>query len=432
MKRKDKHKHVYRAKEAEYKVDVHLRHLASKQPWSHELQLTPVTSDLTLACGDQRRRKEVSFSLDEDNNIASGSAPVAPDHGNDANNLEAMQEVTHSKKRLLGPRGPEDDVSDVSCDVSTSDSGRGGSDVEMHSQQGASRESGDGSFSHHRGPSRGSVDARRHLHPSPRTVTFDPYPLTFTSGRLTTFTPVSDDVSQSSRQPMSTFSSFSPLPRQVLPSRASPSSSSASSLPPTRSLSRVAPCPPGRLGEGERGKARPLSVSSPRVPPTSSSSVSDTSSPSQSPNGLHHRSPQTQASHSCAAPRAPSLSPRALPSVSPPRPPSQGESYIDLHSQRRYEGDPGQGDSWPASALDGSYVRLKGAGSARQEGGDCVDVGAAAAATYVPSSRISTATTSTGTGDGETTLSGSYTLDPLEAGQDMDQLFFQPPGDVVV
>jgi hypothetical protein len=52
-------------------------------------------------------------------------------------------------------------------------------------------------------------------------------------------------------------------------------------------------------------------------------------------------------------------------------------------------------------------------------------------ATYVPTSQLSVAT-SNGTWDGETTTSGSYTVDPQELSQEIDKLFFETPKDVVV
>lgn len=48
--------------------------------------------------------------------------------------------ILFTQKSLLETQGQDDNLSDLSCDASTSDSGRGGSDVEMHGA--ASKESG--------------------------------------------------------------------------------------------------------------------------------------------------------------------------------------------------------------------------------------------------------------------------------------------------
>ncbi|XP_076467837.1 protocadherin-7-like [Babylonia areolata] len=471
MKRKDRQKRLYRCKEADFKDDDHKRHLASKPPWSHELHACPVPSDLAVTSSEQRRRKEVSFSLDEDNNIAAAgssssttatAAVTMPDTGAETDSLEAIPEVAHSQKRLLGPRGPEDDASDASCDVSTSDSGRGGSDVEMHSQQGASRDTGDAAFaSHHhhhhhpRGPARAS-DARRHLHPPPRNVTFDPYPLTLNTPRLTTFSGGRDDDDvggQSSRQPMTSFSSFSPLPRpsvvQASAARASPSpSSSAATLPASRPISRVVGARPGAEEDGGRRPRTPSAVSSPRPPSSTTPPPDDVYSsfsqpplrpllhhhhPLSIPQPPHHQSPAGfQPPHNHHHPQHPH------PTQSPPRPPSQGEGYIDLQRQRQRQhgaDDPRSRSPMPSSSssyVGGSYVHLKEQRSPLQQlgDGDFVGANAAGAATYVPSSMLSG--TSSGACDGETTTSGSYTLDPQDRVQEIDQLFFDPPGDVVV
>ena len=51
-------------------------------------------------------------------------------------------------------------------------------------------------------------------------------------------------------------------------------------------------------------------------------------------------------------------------------------------------------------------------------------------ATYVPTSQLSVGTS--GTWDGETTTSGSYTVDPQELTEEIDKLFFETPKDIVV
>lgn len=48
--------------------------------------------------------------------------------------------ILFTQKSLLETQGQDDNLSDLSCDASTSDSGRGGSDVEMHGA--ASKDSG--------------------------------------------------------------------------------------------------------------------------------------------------------------------------------------------------------------------------------------------------------------------------------------------------
>ncbi|CAL1528288.1 unnamed protein product, partial [Lymnaea stagnalis] len=135
-----------------------------------------------------KKKKEVSFSLDEDNNINHPPAmttfnPIGSDKYDlipekdrnkvktdllTSNHYQADKHTksSSSKKDInnfnfhqVHPAGPghvftnrqtdhlhEDNLSDASGDLSTSDSGRGGSDVEQQSHGGASRDSGDTSF----------------------------------------------------------------------------------------------------------------------------------------------------------------------------------------------------------------------------------------------------------------------------------------------
>ena len=221
---------------------------------------------------------------------------------------------------------------------------------------------GDNSFASHRCPPPHGPEFRRQpYHAQQRSVTFDLYPTTFSprgSGRLTTFptSQLGDSAADHPRHNMTSFSSFSPLPRQgavpnaaAAASRASPSSSSStsSSLPPSRRhhLGSVRNSRGGR--EAERDSNLPLPH------PASSSHYGD------------------------------------------------GE--------------------------DGSYVDLKRQQQRRRADGDYMDM---TGATYVPTSQLSVGTS--GTWDGETTTSGSYTVDPQELTEEIDKLFFETPKDVVV
>ncbi|XP_070198664.1 protocadherin-9-like [Littorina saxatilis] len=380
MRRNDRQRRLYRAKEEECKVDHNLRHLTNK-PLSQECDVSTAGSDSSATSSDPRRRKEVSFSLrDEDNNIAPGSAAMTFETVA-ADSMEAIPEVTQSQKCLLEPRTQEDNMSDASCDVSTSDSGRGGSDVEMHSHHGASKESGDTSFASHRGLPSHSLDSRRqhhpHQHPHPhpnqhpiphpnqhpnphplhqqqRSVTFDLYPTTFSprgSGRLSTFptSHISDDVTEDNpRHNMTSFSSFSPLARQ-----------------------------------GQRGS------------PTSTSSSASSSLP---PSRRHQASRQSRASREMERDNLP----HPYPASSAHYGEGEDGSYVDLKRQQRH----------PAVECHGDYMDMTGS------------------PTYVPTSQLSVATS--GTWDGETTTSGSYTVDAQELSQEIDKLFFDTPKDVVV
>ena len=220
---------------------------------------------------------------------------------------------------------------------------------------------GDNSFASHRCPPPHGPEFRRQpYHAQQRSVTFDLYPTTFSprgSGRLTTFptSQLGDSAADHPRHNMTSFSSFSPLPRQgavpnaAAASRASPSSSSStsSSLPPSRRHH------PGSMRNNRGGREAERDSSLPLPHPASSSHYGD------------------------------------------------GE--------------------------DGSYVDLKRQQQRRRADGDYMDM---TGATYVPTSQLSVGTS--GTWDGETTTSGSYTVDPQELTEEIDKLFFETPKDVVV
>ena len=223
---------------------------------------------------------------------------------------------------------------------------------------------GDNSFASHRCPPPHGPEFRRQpYYAQQRSVTFDLYPTTFSprgSGRLTTFptSQLGDSAADHPRHNMTSFSSFSPQPRQgavpnaaaaAAASRASPSSSSStsSSLPPSRRHH------PGSVRHSRGGREAERDSSLPLPHPASSSHYGD------------------------------------------------GE--------------------------DGSYVDLKRQQQRRRADGDYMDM---TGATYVPTSQLSVGTS--GTWDGETTTSGSYTVDPQELTEEIDKLFFETPKDVVV
>ncbi|KAK7496601.1 hypothetical protein BaRGS_00012253 [Batillaria attramentaria] len=426
MRHNDRQRRLYRAKEEEAKVDASLKELTHHHiALSQECSGSSAGSDVSATSSD-RRRKEVSFSLDEDNNITPGSAammfekvaadsfdPIPEmtpnqveaitvvgyacyrDNGNtvasckhsDLNTLvgilrtqHKLRHIRHERQRcLLEPRGQDDNMSEVSCDVSTSDSGRGGSDVEMHSHGGASKESdwclktsvlhlliaiafrnssdglgiaeqlslgGDNSFGSQRGMQSAHPLDVRSKHPHQRSVTFDLCPTTFSprgSGRLTTF-PVGNSYSDNTdSRNLVTFSSFSPVARYDAPSQ-SLSPSTSSSLTSSR-------------------RQKPASARQSR----DSRDFDRDSYPHPQPASSRY---------------------------------GEGEegSYVDLQSHSR------------RPRADGDYMDMSGA-------------------TYNASQH---STTTTGTWDGDTTTSGSYTVDPHELAQEIDKLFFDQPKDVVV
>ncbi|XP_059143811.1 protocadherin alpha-6-like [Physella acuta] len=190
IRRVDKQRRLYHAKVEETKVEANLKDMF--QCPTEETEIPSGAPDLTGDIKDGgKKKKEVSFSLDEDNNInhpptltTFSPAPTdkydlipEKDRGNikcdplSSNHYQAdRQAKAVSKKDIsnfnfhqvhptvgttfknrqnnMSAHNHDDNLSDVSADVSTSDSGRGGSDVEL--QSGTSKDSGDLSFTNQR------------------------------------------------------------------------------------------------------------------------------------------------------------------------------------------------------------------------------------------------------------------------------------------
>ncbi|KAH9507815.1 Protocadherin-11 Y-linked [Bulinus truncatus] len=191
IRRVDKQRRLYHAKQEESKVEANMRHFYPCQV--HDSESPSGMSDDNdnddfKECS--KKKKEVSFSLDEDNNVHQAPtmttfSPVVPekyDHlpesdrdkiKNDlltSNHYQAdrLNKSSSSKKDINNfsfhqvhpavnnvltnrQRHHEDNLSDVSGELSTSDSGRGGSDVELQSHGGgASKDSVDTSFASQR------------------------------------------------------------------------------------------------------------------------------------------------------------------------------------------------------------------------------------------------------------------------------------------
>ncbi|KAL8605285.1 hypothetical protein ACOMHN_031224 [Nucella lapillus] len=95
-------------------VDANLRQLTTK-PLSQECSLSNAGSDVSAPSPEPRRRKEVSFSLDEENNFA-GSAGLMLESAA-AGSLEAIPEMKSQvdSNTTLGVVRYRPDVKPVSC-----------------------------------------------------------------------------------------------------------------------------------------------------------------------------------------------------------------------------------------------------------------------------------------------------------------------------
>ncbi|XP_012939712.1 protocadherin-11 X-linked [Aplysia californica] len=420
IKRVDKQRRLYHAKAAEAKVDSNMHHmqLASSSDVEASTSLSDVTGD---SKENGKKKKEVSFSLDEDNNINShpplttfnpvlpdkydaisdrdrgklkndamlSSNRYQPDHQNKSSGLKKdvntftfhqVHPTAGADNRQGGEnsRHHEDNLSDVSGDVSTSDSGRGGSDVELQSHGGTSKDSGDTSFA----SQRGFNAAHNNLSLSGNTGLSKPVNLSGhsnnsnanTSARLGSGRSPHKSVHfQNIRPDPLSFGSFlSPMTsppgssgRPPLPPHHGASKSGGLSMPPS-STSRFAP----NLLSDDDGSYVKLSNNN-------SNAIRNSGRRSNPSNQELERH------------RNRMLSDNLL-----PNPGSQlmgasnrDEEYMDMNSARSFA-------------------------SQRSNSNSCID--------------------SADRWDGDTTTSGSYTVDPQELCDEIDKLFFDEVKDVVV
>ncbi|KAK0064798.1 protocadherin beta-14 [Biomphalaria pfeifferi] len=193
IRRVDRQRRLYHAKQEETKADTSVRHFYPCQVQDVESP-SGVSDDNDDFKECSKKKKEVSFSLDEDNNINQTPTMttfnpvvsekydplVEADRDKLKNDVltsnhyqaESLHKSSSSKKDIhsfnfhqVHPTGSnvltnrqaahphrhhDDNLSDASGDLSTSDSGRGGSDVELQSHGGVSKDSGDSSFTSQR------------------------------------------------------------------------------------------------------------------------------------------------------------------------------------------------------------------------------------------------------------------------------------------
>ncbi|XP_067663875.1 protocadherin gamma-A3-like [Haliotis asinina] len=164
LRSSDKKKRLYRAKAEEEKVISSMRRHGSSISSSSKNSTTPLAEK-----DGEKKEKEVSFSLDEENNVSlsSGSVgfnarnneclftiPEDTENDNKKHHMSKQQKFStfkdDSEKNHTHIRFHDDSGSDLSGDVSISDSGRGGSDIELQSHGGSSNVlESDMSFSGH-------------------------------------------------------------------------------------------------------------------------------------------------------------------------------------------------------------------------------------------------------------------------------------------
>ncbi|XP_041357721.1 protocadherin beta-13-like [Gigantopelta aegis] len=155
MRRNDRQRRNYSAKAEEQKVIANM-----KLYEGNRASLAKTSSDRLSDTDSEKKKKEVSFSLDEDNNISLSSSgfergtettdslftiPEDPSHEQSNKSGHRMGgnpftsfQVHSSKDFVTNFRVNDDSGSDLSGDVSVSDSGKGCSDVEIQSHGGSS------------------------------------------------------------------------------------------------------------------------------------------------------------------------------------------------------------------------------------------------------------------------------------------------------
>ncbi|GFN75067.1 protocadherin-11 x-linked [Plakobranchus ocellatus] len=334
------------------KKDIHSLNFHQIHP-AHNLQPLPLSSTSSTSSSTAANTNS--------NNAGSGNSKNANN-----NNNSAVRQVVHHH---------DDNLSDVSGDMSTSDSGRGGSDVELHSHGGLSKESGDTSFASQRG-----YNPHNNLN------------MTLSNGSNSKTGGINNSNHNSSKPSSGSksvhFQNIHPDPVGV-----------GSFLPPPTSQSNVPARPP-------RPRHAPTSASHrPQASTTSSNPSRYTPNLFSEDNGSYVK----LANHDGRLLSSPS--PIPLNKSRKLQPAVQMDTFSSNQSNRFA---PSHAHLRPGEV---EYMDMTGGRSSFTSQG---------------SNLSNSGLDGTGTWDGDTTTSGSYTVDAHELCDEIDKLFFDEIQDVVV